>query len=158
MERSMLLAIVFSSPQLPLLRFLPTCLGCSHPLFSFYYLFCHTVPCFFPDFSLLKSWPPEITYTMHSLSSSLFYPLSWVHPKLFASLILKLLVKAYDSNLSHFLFRYDLEWQKETPLFFNVKLCKYYFLFHSWLWRCGFAVSFTCMSWVITILLESIIY
>lgn len=83
--------IFFPRCGLFLPRFLSTLLRCAVPL-SLFIIFSATlsVPCSFPYFSLLKSWPSETVYTMHSLSWSLFYPLSCDHPRLSVSLILKL--------------------------------------------------------------------
>lgn len=65
------------------------------PLLPLFCFLLHCVFCCVSPFSLLKSWPPETTYTMHSLSWPLFYPLYYDHPKLFVSLILKYIHKIH---------------------------------------------------------------
>lgn len=87
-----LVVIVFSSPRAAsfFLDFSPLFSDAPSPLLPLLSSLPHSVPCSSPYFTLLKSWPLETVYTMHSLRWSLFYPLSCDHPRVSVSLILKL--------------------------------------------------------------------
>lgn len=73
----------FPPQEQSLCRFLSTS-WYSLLLLSLYYFLCHTVSCCFSYFSLVKPWPQKTGYTIDLLSWSLFYPVSWDHPQLFA--------------------------------------------------------------------------